>query len=241
MWPGLAQATTVLPTAAAVREKHCWAEMASSEFAPALWPARSWGAFESPPLLATATSLVLRNSCAREGEACAGVGKAFLSPGRQGREKWTVLSWKVIPSLLWSEKLQACFCCWEAHSSPQPFLKGLVILYDSHQPQCWPCRELPPFCTAVAPYEAPNEKPKLPCAQPERNWKNSLSCLFVPSPFPTLRKLSSIIDRSMLPPFIDCTPLLIPNCCFHFFTEPGWPFRLLCHLSWHWNHRVLVI
>lgn len=74
-----------------------------------------------------------------------------------------------------------------------------------------------PSCTAVAPYKAPNEKLKLPYAQPERNGKNSLSCLFVPSRFPTLHKFSSIIHCYMLPFFIDCTSLLIPNCCFHFF------------------------
>lgn len=67
---------------------------------------------------------------------------------------------------------------------------------------------------------APKEKPKLFCAQPERNIKISLSHLFVPPPFSTLHKFSSIIDRYMLPIFIDCISLLIPNYCFHFFFLP---------------------
>lgn len=159
----------------------------------------------------------------REGEACAGVEKA----GRKGREKWTVQSWKVGPSFLWSNKLQTCFPCWEAHSSPQPLSKGLLHAgwWQSPTPM-------------LALYKALNEKPKLPCAQPERNWKNPLSCLFVPSPFPTLQKFSSIFDCYTLPFLIDCTSLLIPNCYFHFFSESGWPFRQCCHLSWHWNQRI---
>lgn len=216
--------------------------MASAELAPDPPAARSWGLLSPhlcwplppawlcwPPVQGKEKPVLEWNRlCSVLGERAGRNGQSFLG-------RWFLL-------FFGATNFRLAFTGEKLIVAHNPLQRDYSMLDDdSHQPQWWLCRELPLFCTAVAPYKAPNGKPKPPCDQPERNRKNSLSCLFVPSLFPTLHKLSSIIDCSVLPLFIDCTSLLIPNCCFHFFTESGWPFRQLCHLSWHWNHRFLVI
>lgn len=112
VWSGPVQATSVLPTTVAPKGKYCWAEKALAELAPALWAARR-GGFWVPPLLATATSLALLNSCAGREKPVPGWKRLCSVLMGKGRKKWTFLSKEVVPSLLWSYKRQAWFPNWE--------------------------------------------------------------------------------------------------------------------------------
>lgn len=142
-----------------------------------------WWWWVFPTFAPTAHSWALLSSCAgREKPGPGWKSHCSVLTGKS-RKKQTFLSLEVVLSLLWSYKLQAWCHCWEVHSSL--FFKGIS--------PCWWGQ--PPAPALGCP--APKEKPKLPHAQPERNWKILLSCLFVPPPFPTLHKFSSIIDRYM--------------------------------------------
>lgn len=100
------------------------------------------GAFEYLPLLANYYQL---SDCKGGRSLCWG-GKCFSGPRRKDRKKWPVISQNVVPSLLWSNKLQICFHCWEARNSPRPFAKRSTL-----HAGCWQ----PPNAGSIGNYHCP--------------------------------------------------------------------------------------